>query len=206
MNFFLTRPHVENAKGDVTTPDILIDRLFVFSGEASAPRPLVGLSHDIEAQTEQAGISVTPAILLFAAGAGTLVSPALSLIDGRLLLARKAWRMRYLENGFSALRLRMNDDEISLDEIGSYLGVVSSIPGGRLEHLPRGIGVVVKAEKLEARSVPSSREVVELIDTRSKGRLRHWVDMIDITRDSWEHRPAPDYATGPQNMGVKHYV
>ena len=53
MSLFLYKPHVEGPEGNVTTPDIVIDRVFV----GSTPTPLTVLTTELYHQAEPGGQS-----------------------------------------------------------------------------------------------------------------------------------------------------
>lgn len=186
MSLFLYKPHVEGPTGAVTTPDILIDRLLA----GGAPVPVGRLSADPSQQVTQ-GETGAPGLVLVAAGAGTLLAPALALGDGRVVLGRAAWRLRALDP--AALRLA----GAALPE---PVAAMLAAGGGEGDMLPRGVAVLSTAAP--APLGPVCEVVLEA--GAAAIRLVVWAESLE--QDSRAPRPLPRYSVGPTRTDVTHYV
>ncbi|MEM9223404.1 MAG: hypothetical protein AAGB11_13505, partial [Pseudomonadota bacterium] len=89
---FLLKPHVFGPKGDVTTPDIVVDYMIV-DGEK---RPLAMLT--MEAWQQVSGASAQSAYGVMALGGGALLLPAVVLSSGLVVVSRSAWRLSNLDD------------------------------------------------------------------------------------------------------------
>ena len=85
---FLLKPHVTGPEGQITTPDVVVDRLLV-DGKG---RSLGLLTHDCWQEVE-ADASSCPAYALMALGGGALILPAQVMSSGMVIAARSAWRL-----------------------------------------------------------------------------------------------------------------
>lgn len=205
MSFFLAKPHVENGDGEIITPDILIDRLFAFRDGKATPVSVGALSHDVVAQVaNRAG--VTPAVVVIAAGAGPILSPAIVLDDGRVHLARKAWRLRHLGDAADAIDLELNSEKASLDDNSPVSAAIASAPGSTGNSLARGMAVIAAIESLSHNQTAPCRLTVTMSDRTTGRALRHSVDIVRADAEMWERRPQPEYSTGPQKKSVQHYT
>lgn len=206
MSVFLARPHIANADGTVITPDILIDRLVRFSRGSVRTRITGSLTHDVWVQVVGPSVRAAPACLLLAAGAGTTVLPAIELGDGRVALARKAWRLRQLGDGGRAVALAGSDWEAPLAAFAPPEQAIAAIEGSQGHSLPRGIAVLCPLEQRAEVVAPGSRVSVRLVDRAGDRSLEHWIDLKDADADHWDKRPQPEYSEGPQFREVTHYV
>ena len=189
MSLFLYKPHVEGPEGNITTPDIVIDRMFV----GSTPTPLTVLTTELYHQAEQ-DEQARSTYALTALGGGALISPAVQLASGSIVLARKAWRLKNLGGHFDAVALNGK----SLDEIGLPSELISA-NGGSGDALPRGFLVVCE------NAVPGDRAT--LSDSRLGRSLDHQVVLEDITADRWDgRRPNSRYSVGPTKREVPHFI
>lgn len=200
MSFFLTKPHIANTDGSIITPDILIDRLYRHEAGETTPVPLGLVSHDFWVQVPSGGIATTPAVLLLAAGAGTILFPAVVLGDGRICLARKAWRLRQLDGDGAELSL----DGTSLGDFADPAQVIATIPGSDGTSLARGLAAVCPLAAATRQSAAGSRVTIGLSD--GDRTLNYSIDLKDVTADHWPERPQPQYSEGPQFREVTHYV
>ena len=189
MSLFLYKPHVEGPEGNITTPDIVIDRVFV----GSTPAPLTVLTTELYHQAEPGG-QAGSTYALTALGGGALISPVVRLASGSIVLARKAWRLKNLGGHLDAVALNGK----SLDEVSLPSELISE-NGGSGEVLPRGFLVVCE------NAVPGDRAT--LSDSRLGRSLDHRVVLEDITADRWEgRRPDPRYSVGPTKRDVPHFI
>ena len=189
MSLFLYKPHVEGPEGNITTPDIVIDRVFV----GGTPTPLTVLTTELYHQVEQ-GEEANSRYALTALGGGALISPAVRLASGSIVLARKAWRLKNLAGHLDAVALNGQ----SLGEVGLPSELISE-NGGSGEVLPRGFLVVCE------NAVPGNRAT--LWDGKLGRSLDHQVVLEDVTADRWGgRRPDPRYSVGPTKREVPHFI
>ena len=73
---FLLKPHVTGAEGQVTSPDVIVDRLVV----DGAPRSLALLTHNAWHETDE---TAEAGYGIMALGGGALILPVLGVV-GRL--------------------------------------------------------------------------------------------------------------------------
>ena len=103
MSLFLYKPHVEGPKGAITSPDIVVDRVFV----DGVVKPVNFLCSGTHQQIED-GETCRPAYAVTAIGGGALISPAVLVGEGRICVARMAWRLANLDEDY-----RISDPERS---------------------------------------------------------------------------------------------
>jgi len=189
MSLFLYKPHVEGPEGNITTPDIVIDRVFV----GATPTPLTVLTTELYHQAA-AGEQARSTYALTALGGGALISPAVQLASGSIVLARKAWRLKNLDGHLDAVALNGK----SLNETGLPSELIS-MNGGSGDALPRGFLVVCE------NAVPGERAT--LSDSRLGRSLDHQVVLEDVTADRWDgRRPNSRYSVGPTKREVPHFI
>ncbi len=189
MSLFLYKPHVEGPDGNITTPDIVIDRVFV----GGTPTPLTVLTTELYHQVAQ-GEEADSRYALTALGGGALISPAVRLASGSIVLARKAWRLKNLVGHLDAVALNGK----SLNEVGLPSELISG-NGGSGEVLPRGFLVVCDS------AVPGNRAT--LSDDKLGRLLDHGVVLEDVAADRWDgRRPDPRYSVGPTKREVPHFI
>ena len=110
MSHFLFKPHVEGPSDAITSPDVIIDRLFLAEGAALSPVPTSRLTSDNSQQTVT-GVQATPFYALTSLGGGIIISPGVKLDDDRVIVARKAWRLNNLSAHTE--RLTLNGTELA---------------------------------------------------------------------------------------------
>lgn len=188
MNLFLFRPHVANAAGKITTPDVVIDRLFV-NGTA---RPLGTLTSDLWHQAD-VGETGKAAYAITALGGGALLSPAVVLGSGKVVVARSAWRLHTLDDRIGTVTL----NGAPLADVGPPARSIEAA-GGSGDTLPRGFMLVTTAaEGLEA----------TLTDPRDGRSLTMTVTLEPVDADRWgTQRPKPRYSVGPTQKEVQHFI
>lgn len=185
---FVLKPHVTGAEGQVTSPDVLVDRLLV----DGAPRPVGLLTH---AQWHQAEAAVTgrAAYGLMALGGGALILPAVVLPEGPVVVARAAWRLAHL--GAAAGQVTLNG--VALDALLSPERLVAG-SGGQDDRLPRGL--------LALRSGSAASAAV-LDDPVRQRRLTLHLHAEPLGAGRWgSAAPQPRYAEGPTQKAVTHYI
>lgn len=189
MSLYLFKPHVIGPEDNITTPDIVIDRVFV-DGKL---RPVSALTSNPYQQVEE-GETGCPAYVITALGGGALIGPAVVLGSGSICLARFAWRLNNLDrhigdvtlNGMALSSVRLPEDIISQ-------------AGGKDDTLPRGYQLVAAASKEDSTAL--------LEDPVRGRRLEHRVTLLPVTEDRWgDQRPKPRYSVGPMTKEVTHYI
>jgi len=189
MAFFLFKPHVAGPQGNITTPDIAIDRLFV----NGAPKPLNDLTSEISHQVEGEDTAVA-AYAVTALGGGALLSPAIVLSSGLLVVARKAWRLNNLDGTIGAVTLNGE----ALDRVGLPADAIVQA-GGDGDALPRGYMVM--------RTGGPTTDQAELKDAARDRALDLKVILEDVGDDRWgPDRPKPRYAIGPTMKEIPHFI
>ena len=128
MSFFLLKPHVVGPEGNVTSPDVIVDHLFI-DGE---PAPVDRISHEAWQQVRPAE-TARAAYGIMALGGGALILPAVVLGSGTVVAARAAWRLSNLDGHVNSVQL----NGTPLGEIGSPERLISAA-GGAGDTLPRG--------------------------------------------------------------------
>ena len=225
MTYILFKPHVYGSGNSVTTPDILIDKLYITyeSGKGADIKKLAvnKLSSVVELEVDASEISITPAYMLVSAGGGTLLSiaalvqsPASDPSYTSIIIPRYAWRLRYVNNYFDKLDLAIitgaeaNTSPVRIVSLGEMpnpeqvVGPLAKDP----DVIPRGIVVICPASKLsQTVGVPTSIEIF-IEDKNLKRKLIYRPNIVSAESDSWEKRPLPRYEVGPTNEEVKHYI
>jgi len=189
MSLFLFKPHVTGPEGNITTPDIVVDRLFV-DGDL---RPLGLLGSDLWLQaaadeTARAGYAV------IALGGGALISPALVLGSGPVVVTRKAWRLNNLDGHIGEVTL----NSVTLASVGLPAAIIQAA-GGTGDALPRGYMLVQTAA--------GDTRNADLADSALGRELTHRVVFEPVDRDRWgDARPKPRYSVGPMMKEVPHFI
>ncbi len=191
MDLFLFKPHVEGPSGAMTTPDIVIDRLFLAKDAPAKPVALDRLTMSVEFQVEP-GCPMRPAYALTALGGGVLIGPAL-LVGNRLSIARKAWRLKNLADRIDSVTI----NGTPLPNLASPDGLIKQL-GDSDEVMPRGYMVVCAA------SAPADRATLE--DSINGRLLTHRVSTAPVDKDRWQKRPNPRYSVGPTQRDVEHFI
>ncbi len=189
MAIFLFQPHVAGPQGNITTPDVAIDRVFV----NGTPKPLNDLTSEICHQVESADTAVA-AYAVTALGGGALLSPAIILSSGRIVVARKAWRLNNLDGHVGAVTLNGE----ALNRIGLPADAITQA-GGDDDTLPRGYMVMQTGEPMT--------DQAELKDSKRDRALDLKVILEDVGSDRWgPDRPKPRYAIGPTKKEIPHFI
>lgn len=189
MSLFLFKPHVTGPEGDVTSPDIIVDRVFV-DGFLT---PLGLLTS--EAWQQMAAEAATRAgYAVMALGGGAVISPVIVARSGPVIVARKAWRLNNLDGHIGQVTL----NGVALSELGLPEAMIGAA-GGKGDALPRGYMLIQTVEG-EARDAVLADPVL--------GRdLRHRLVVEPLEADPWgDARPRPRYSVGPTQKDVQHYI
>ncbi|MEM6987998.1 MAG: hypothetical protein AAF499_15840, partial [Pseudomonadota bacterium] len=177
---FLLKPHVVGPQGDITSPDVIVDRLFV----DGAPRSLANLSHAAWQQLD-ADCTVEAGYGVMALGGGALILPSLVLATGLVVVGRCAWRLHNLDNHIGEVTL----NGASLSALGLPSEQIAAA-GGSADTLPRGYLIVCTAQAATCESV--------LCDPVLKRELPLRLHRESLEDDAWGgERPKPRYSVGP---------
>lgn len=191
MALFLFRPHIENDKGQITTPDVVVDRVYSDGGW----KPVGLLSSELSHQAESAA-EARSAYAVTALGGGAIISPMVVLETGIMVAARTAWRLSSIIDRSGELAL-------------NGTGVDSLIPPARLIEraggangtLPRGVMAVCTGphgETAELRFSAADEDMRSISCT---------VDLELPGADRWEgSAPPPRYSVGPTQKDVPHFI
>ena len=186
---FLFKPHVTGPEGAITTPDVIIDALFV----DGAKQPLSRLTQQAWQEAEET-VTTRAAYALTALGGGALISPALVVSDGLVIVARSGWRLANLDRHIGAVTLngrRLADLAMPADLINAA--------GGTEDALPRGFMLLQTA--------PGDTAEAVLADGTLGRELTHRAHFTPIGTDRWgDARPKPRYSVGPIQKDVPHFI
>ena len=215
MTHVLFRPHVTGGENQITTPDVVIDRLAIECDGTSHYMPVQRVTTRVDVQALPGDLTLVPGYALIAAGGGVLVGLA-ALVHGRndrpatadVLLARSAWRLRSLVPHFRSLEMGLDAGDSSrrvrVSELAQPSGLLSRADGGELV-LPRGVAIVCCATAL-ARTIRAPITFTNRLSDETLGRhLAHSVELRSVDDEPWPERPLPRYAVGPVGE-VKHYI
>lgn len=189
MSFFLFKPHVVGPEGSTTTPDIMVDRVFL-NGDL---RPVNSLSSECWQQVG-ARVAADAAYAIIALGGGALIAPALVLQDDPVVVARKAWRLNNLDGHIGDVTL----NGTRLEELDLPATIIERA-GGTGDTLPRGYMMLC--------SKPGDTRDAELADPVRQRSLSHRVVFEPMDQDRWgADRPKPRYSVGPTQKDVQHFI
>ncbi|MEM9529520.1 MAG: hypothetical protein AAGA23_01240 [Pseudomonadota bacterium] len=214
MTHLLYRPHVAGPQNDITTPDLIIDRVIVKLDSSGQHFPAHRLTVGTELQTFGGSLRITPCGVLVAAGGGPLVGAAAlvqpegsDLAAADLLLGRTAWRLRNLINHFDALRLEIFAGEKSATSTGAELaGFETALRKVDDEPaLPRGVACVLTNSSAAVAAAAPVQMMLTVDDAVLNRTLKLGVNLVSADAEPWEERPLPRYTVGPVGE-VKHYI
>lgn len=189
MSFFLLKPHVVGPDGNITSPDVIVDRLFV--DRTLAPVGLV--THEIWQQTGKSE-TARAAYGVMALGGGALILPALVLGSCTVVAARKAWRLNNLDGHVGKVTL----NGMALSEIGLPAAEIRAV-GGSGDALPRGYLLI--------RTAGGDTRAADLADPVRDRSLSHKVVFEPMAQDRWGGaRPRPRYSIGPTQKEIPHFI
>ena len=194
MSMFLCKPHVEGSEGNITSPDVIVDRVFI-DGEVA---PVNCLTHDAWQQAER-DTSARAGYGVMALGGGELLLPVVVLGSGVIVVARSAWRLKHIEQHGGDVLLngkRLSDIGLPQTEISAVSGLENVLPRGYL---------AIKTLSGDTRSGSTCESL--LVDPALGRSLRHKVVLEPSSKDPWgSARPTPRYAEGPTKRDVQHYI
>ena len=111
MAHYLYKPHL-HAPDFITTPDLIVDRLFRATGNGQSVNlvsvPVDSIGSNPELQCADKTVAVVPAVFLVAAGAGALATIGAEVLTAEVRLTRVsrfAWRYKYLDDHLDRIRL-----------------------------------------------------------------------------------------------------
>ena len=192
MALFLFRPHIENDKGEVTTPDVVVDRVYLDNGW----KPVGLLSSELCHQAGS-GQEARSAYAVTALGGGAIISPMVVLETGVMAAGRLAWRLSSLAAGTGG-SLTLNG--ASVDSLASPANLIESA-GGADGVLPRGVMAVCTGPQ---------GETAELQFNDADGRVHSISCAAELELpgvDRWGgSAPPPRYSVGPTQRDVPHFV
>ncbi len=189
MSLFLFKPHVEGPEGAITTPDIVIDRVFV----DDAVKPVNFLCNGTHQQIED-GEACRPAYAVTAVGGGALISPAVLIGAARICVARLAWRLVNLDETIGSVTLNGH----RLDSL-RLPGDLIAAAGGEGDTLPRGYQLLC--------TLPEGASEALLEDAGRGRSLKHRITTVPVDEDRWgDRRPKPRYSVGPMMKDVQHFI
>ncbi len=184
---FLLKPHVTGAEGQVTSPDIVVDRLVV----DGTPRPLALLTHSAWHDTDdtaEAGYGI------MALGGGALILPVLVLSGGLVVVSRGAWRLHNLDDRIGSVTL----NAVELARIGLPSELIATA-GGTGDALPRGYLLVKTLQGATANARLADPETGRVLELKLHTEA--------LERDRWgDARPSPRYSVGPTQKEVQHFI
>jgi hypothetical protein len=190
MALFLLKPHVVGAAGQVTTPDIIVDCVFL----DGAAVPVHRLTHDAWLQAAADETSAA-ACAVMALGGGPLMLPVVVLGSGPIVVARRAWRMAHFE---------AHAGEVTLN--GVPLAALG-LPSALLAHTASAAGSSLPRSHLLVRTLPGQTRTAELADPKLGRTLSHSVEIAPPAADRWDGgRPKGRYAVGPTRKDVPHFI
>jgi len=215
MAHFLYRPHVSGPRNDITTPDIMIDRVFLLADGERGYVPVHRLSSLAELQMLPEKLEIAPAYAIIAAGGGSLLSVA-ALVRyagepagrGEILVARSAWRLRNLVDRFDDLQLRIamgtQTEIVALSRLARPADILSRAEEGELA-LPRGVVALCAAKGATMIASAPAEISVGIVDQKMGRALTHRAALVSVNADRWDERPLPRYTVGPTGE-VQHYI
>ncbi|MBT06765.1 MAG: hypothetical protein CMM32_07615 [Rhodospirillaceae bacterium] len=196
MSFFLYKPHIEGSKGQITTPDVLIDRVLNYKQPELIPTSTNLLTSSYFQQSMKEN-KIAPLYALTSLGGGLIISPGAALKDGPINLARKAWRFSTVSKHQEKLTLNglpLHKTELPKDAISLVQGVKNK--------MPRGLTVICLGPWTHL----TETFVVELSDPILGRSLKHNISIEMTDKDQWPSRPIARYSTGPTQRKVEDYI
>ena len=216
MSHYLYKPHIHGPE-HITTPDILVDRLFRARRKEGAvelhPAGLDGVRTNPEVPGIGGRAIVIPAVYLVAAGGGVILSAGAECMvnEYRLLhISRFAWRLKYVEDHLDRVQLLVSregadPDIVPLNRFPAPEAVLQHL-GSRGSALPGGVMVSATAAEVEyGFEVPGSL-TLSLMDNESERHFNHTISFTSPDGEDSRRPREPRYAVGPQTGDVRHYI
>ena len=167
---FIYQPHVHQSNNEIVTPDIAINRAYIFEDGRHSAVPLSHLNSHVVIQKPGNTLSVMPVVVLIEAGFGMLVSIGVACPDS-LLVSRKAWRYQDISGIYGNLTLRSLtieartprvDSEVGIGELPSVAEIMEAL--GNRAGIKPGTAVFVMQKKISKKSVLADHYEVILED------------------------------------------
>ena len=209
---FLFKPHVTGPENNVTTPDVLIDRIAVTDDDKLNRVPCQRVTSEQQIEIT-AGAYLQAAFTLVAAGGGVLFCPTL-LVTGTsdqttisdIVLPRYAWRLKNFNRQKAALTavfaLASNVEKIVV-EMKSINRLTQS--RGINNELARGVAISCAIGEPQAFAKTHQFACLSITDEEQARSLEQATKLQAVDLDVWPDRPPPRYAVGPVNT-TKHYI
>lgn len=201
MAHLLYKPHIDGPKG-IVTPDLLIDRVTVIDSTATSLCPIQRFSMDCELQATPETFNAIPGVLIVAAGAGSVLAPALAITatDAKaaiidVAVGRAAWRFQHITEQMHAINLAFSNQRCPLDHL-----IEPTAPEPM-----RGTAQLRLARALDRALTPSAVCNVRLEDSCQNRSIEHNIRITSVAEDYWPARPGARYTVGPVEP-VDHYV
>ena len=215
MTHFLYKPHVVGPENNITTPDIVIDRVTLRSGDERQCMPVHHLSPAVEVQTVDGELAIVPAYTIVGSGGGALFGMAAVLTandqpvaTGDVLIARSTWRLRNLIDHFGSIQLGLSAggeaSEVALSELIQPGELLRETESGELA-MPRGVIGMFAATQAKLPVTAGSVLSLRLSDPVRKRSLSHNVSLVPVGDSRWDEWPMPRYTVGPVG-DVQHYI
>ncbi|MEM1261653.1 MAG: hypothetical protein AAGH76_04620 [Pseudomonadota bacterium] len=210
MSHLLLRPHVANANRDITSPDVLIDRVWVDQNGSKTYLPIQRLSQKDGLQMPAGPMTVTAAGLWTAAGGGPVFTIAVGLRPhgaplqmADFIVSRGAWRWRNVIEHWSSCRLSVVGTQteqftLSTEQIPAAIDEPSST-------LPRSVALLTELAERSFDGTGTHRIEIRLSDPATGLELTQGVMVHTLGDDDGSDRLAPRYAVGPA-VEVEHYI
>ena len=196
MSFFLYKPHVEGSTGQITTPDVLIDRAFFYKPPELIPTS-TNLLTSRYSQQAITGNRIAPFYALTSLGGGLIISLGAALEDGPVNLARKAWRFSTVVGHSEKLTL----NGLPLHKLAVPEDAIIEVQGVN-NKMPRGVAIIC----LGAWTQLTEFFGIELRDPILNRSLQHKISLETAGKDQWPYRPMARYSTGPTQRKVEDYI
>ncbi|MEC7490602.1 MAG: DUF2848 family protein [Pseudomonadota bacterium] len=181
---FIYQPHVHQSNGGVVTPDIAINRVYIFEGGRHSAFPVSQLTSRVVTQRYGSVFSVVPMVAIIEAGFGMLLSIGVACANS-LLVSRQAWRYRDVSDDYGDLILQSRtvpgggpcvDSEIAIGELPSVSNIMEVL-GHRTAISP---GTAVFAMKSASSDGPVVADRYEVILEGPESSLSFEIDLQPI--------------------------
>lgn len=215
MTHFVYRPHIAGPENNITTPDILIERVFLNAGNDFIGIPVHRIMTRAELQRGKTELLLTPAYALISLGGGTLITAATvirekgqSPASAEVLMPRQAWRLGNVLDHMENLDVSICCEgrcvqQVNCAEVGPDLAVAPLCDSA--ERMPRGVAVLCAPTDASFILAGSATISVTLHDKTKQRELTHNQRYTHLDEDRWRARPLPRYTVGPVGE-VKHYI
>lgn len=169
---FIYQPHVHQSNDGIVTPDIAINRVYIFEGGRHSAVPVSHLTSHVVIQKPGNTLSVMPVVALIEAGFGMLVSIGVACPDS-LLVSRKAWRYQDISEIYGNLTLRSRtiqgvasrvDNKVEIGELPCVADIMEAL--GNRAGIKPGTAVFIMKKAISKKPVVADHYEVTLEDPR----------------------------------------